>query len=49
METTKITFKALADKHDVKEGTLKSCRSREQWSKDATHKKDATIKTIYRT
>ncbi len=41
-ETTKITFKALAEKHDVKEGTLKSRRSREQWSRDATSKKDAT-------
>lgn len=41
-ETTKITFKALAEKHDVKEGTLKSRRSREQWSRDATNTKDAT-------
>ena len=45
-ETTKITFKALAEKHGVKEGTLKSRRSREKWTrdKDATRtKKDATI------
>ncbi len=42
-ETTKITFKALAEKHDVPEGTLKSRRSREKWSRDATNKKDATI------
>src|SRR5690625_1064062 len=41
-ETTKITFKALAEKHDVKLGTLKSRRSREKWSRDATGKKDAT-------
>lgn len=41
-ETTKITFKALAEKHNVKEGTLKSRRSREKWSRDATNKKDAT-------
>lgn len=40
-ETTKITLKALADKHDVKLGTLKSRKSRESWSRDAT-KKDAT-------
>lgn len=40
-ETTKITFKALAEKHGVKEGTLKSRRSREGWSRDAP-KKDAT-------
>lgn len=47
-ETTKITFKALAEKHGVKEGTLKSRRSREKWNreKDATKsKKDATSKT----
>lgn len=48
-ETTKITFKVLAEKHGVKEGTLKSRRSREGWvrgtpKKDATKsKKDATI------
>ncbi len=43
-EITKITFKALAEKHGVKEGTLKSRRSREGWSRDATKKKkDATI------
>ncbi|MCG5104437.1 hypothetical protein [Oceanobacillus alkalisoli] len=41
-ETTKITFKALAEKHGVKEGTLKSRRSREKWTRDATKKKDAT-------
>lgn len=43
-ETTKITFKALAEKHGVKEGTLKSRRSREKWSRDSTEKKDATKK-----
>ncbi|GIN93336.1 PBSX phage terminase small subunit [Siminovitchia terrae] len=41
-ETTKITLAALADKHNVKLGTLKSRKSREDWSRDAT-KKDATI------
>lgn len=40
-ETTKITLAALAEKHDVKLGTLKSRKSREKWSRDAT-KKDAT-------
>ena len=45
LETTKITFKALAEKHDVKEGTLKSRRSREKWTRDTTNKKDATKKT----
>ncbi|MEK4712255.1 terminase small subunit [Sporosarcina sp. FSL K6-5500] len=48
-ETTKITLAALAEKHDVKLGTLKSRKSREAWVrgpsvKDATKKKkDATI------
>lgn len=37
-ETTKITLKDLADKHGVKLGTLKSRRSREKWSRDATKK-----------
>lgn len=46
-ESTKITFKALAEKYGVKVGTLKSRRSREKWSrdpnkKDATSEKDAT-------
>lgn len=40
-ETTKITLAALAEKHEVKLGTLKSRKSREKWSRDAT-KKDAT-------
>ncbi|MCM3739223.1 phage terminase small subunit [Oceanobacillus luteolus] len=40
-ETSKTTLKALAEKHDVKLGTLKSRKSREKWSRDAT-KKDAT-------
>lgn len=41
-ENSKITFKDLAEKHNVKLGTLKSRRSREKWSRDATAKKDAT-------
>ncbi|MEH6945207.1 terminase small subunit [Bacillus sp. JJ722] len=48
-ETTKITLVALAEKHGVKIGTLKSRKSREKWSrgavkKDATKTKVATIK-----
>ncbi|MCM3787464.1 hypothetical protein M3221_03420 [Domibacillus indicus] len=39
-ETTKITLTALAEKHDIKLGTLKSRKSREGWSRDPT-KKDA--------
>ncbi len=40
-ETSSVTLKELADKHDIKLGTLKSRKSREGWSRDAT-KKDAT-------
>lgn len=40
-ETSKITLKDLAAKHDIKEGTLKSRKSREGWTRDAT-KEDAT-------
>ncbi|MBO1515041.1 phage terminase small subunit [Metabacillus bambusae] len=40
-ETSKITLAALAEKHDIKLGTLKSRKSREGWSRDPT-KKDAT-------
>lgn len=35
-ETTKITLADLAEKHDIKLGTLKSKKSREKWSRDAT-------------
>ncbi|WP_404358488.1 hypothetical protein LG291_07900 [Cytobacillus firmus] len=42
-ETSKITLKALAEKYDVKIGTLKSRKSREGWSRDPT-KKVATKK-----
>ncbi|MGG3890058.1 phage terminase small subunit [Metabacillus fastidiosus] len=42
-ETTKITLAALAEKHSVKLGTLKSRKSREYWSREPT-KKDATVK-----
>lgn len=48
-ESTKITLNALAEKHDIKLGTLKSRKSREGWSRDptekvATIKRDATSK-----
>jgi phage terminase small subunit len=52
-ETSKVTLAALAEKYDIKIGTLKSRKSREGWSrgspkKDATKskKKDATIKKV---
>ncbi len=41
-ETSKITLAALAEKHDVKLGALKSRKSREGWSRDPT-KKVATV------
>lgn len=49
-ETSKITLAALAEKHGIKLGTLKSRKSREGWSrsspkKDASIKKVATLKT----
>jgi phage terminase small subunit len=40
-ESTDITLKALADKHGIKIGTLKSRKSRDGWLRDPT-KKDAT-------
>lgn len=43
-ETTKITLAALAEKYDVKLGTLKSRKSRDKWSRGAV-KKDATKTT----
>lgn len=51
-ETSSITIKDLAEKHGIKLGTLKSRKSREDWSrsapkKDATRKqKDATLKPV---
>lgn len=43
-ESTFITLKSLADKYNIKLGTLKSRKSREKWFRDATEK-DAT-KTV---
>ncbi len=40
-ESSKITLAKLAEKHDVKLGTLKSRKSRDGWSRDAAEK-DAT-------
>lgn len=37
-ESSNITLAALAEKHDIKLGTLKSRKSREGWSRDATQK-----------
>ncbi|PKF29202.1 hypothetical protein CW697_09500 [Macrococcoides caseolyticum] len=43
-DTGKFKLKDLAEKHDIKLGTLKSKISREGWNKVATKKKDATKK-----
>ncbi|MEH7223868.1 terminase small subunit [Bacillus sp. JJ1566] len=52
-ESTNITLKALAEKYDIKLGTLKSRKSRERWSRDLTEKdatkqpkKDASVKKV---
>lgn len=37
-ESTNITLKALAEKYDIKLGTLKSRKSREGWSREPTKK-----------
>lgn len=47
-ENSKVTLGVLAEKHDLKLGTLKSRKSREGWSRDskgAISKKDATKST----
>ncbi|TDM49988.1 hypothetical protein ETI06_05805 [Macrococcoides goetzii] len=43
-DTRSYKLKDLAEKHDIKLGTLKSKISREGWNKVATKKKDATKK-----
>jgi phage terminase small subunit len=45
-ESSKITLKALAEKYDVKMGTLKSRKSREGWSRDPTKKDAAKSKKV---
>ncbi|MCJ7988943.1 phage terminase small subunit [Priestia sp. OVS21] len=45
-ETTEITLKLLAEKYDIKLGTLKSRKSREAWSRDATKPKKVASNEI---
>lgn len=45
-ETTKITLTDLAEKHGIKLGTLKSRKSREKWSRDATEKDATKMKKV---
>ncbi len=40
-ETSNITFKELADKHNIKASTIRSRKNREKWQRNAT-KKNAT-------
>jgi phage terminase small subunit len=44
-ESSKITLTALAEKHKIKIGTLKSRKSREGWSRGSP-KKDASVKKV---
>lgn len=37
-ETTEITFKDLAEKHEVKDSTIRSRKNREKWQRNATRK-----------
>lgn len=58
-ESSSITLAALAEKYKLKLGTLKSRKSRDEWSRDpqkqdatkkkkvATNKKDATLKEVF--
>ncbi|MCY8408976.1 terminase small subunit [Bacillus haynesii] len=45
-ETTDLTLKALAEKHDVKIGTLKSRKSREGWARGPTEKDATRVKEV---
>lgn len=38
-ETTKVTFKALAEKHNVKDSTIRSRKNREKWQRNGDSKK----------
>lgn len=51
-ETTGITFKALAEKHGVKDSTIRSRKNREKWqrgneTKNATQRKNGATKKMY--
>lgn len=41
-ETSNITLKDLAEKHGVKESTMRSRKNREKWQRNATQRKKAT-------
>ncbi|MFL0361432.1 terminase small subunit [Pseudobacillus sp. 179-B 2D1 NHS] len=45
-ESTDITLKALAEKHDIKLGTLKSRKSREGWSRGSPKKYATKLKKV---
>jgi len=44
-ETTKVTFKSLAEKYEVKDSTIRSRKNREKWQRnDATQRKNVATK-----
>ncbi len=45
-ETTKITFKALAEKHNVKDSTIRSRKNREKWQRNETDKNATQRKSV---
>src|SRR5690625_3575894 len=45
-ETSDITFKALAEKHGVKDSTIRSRKSREKWQRNATSKNATQRKNV---
>lgn len=45
-ETTEITFKELAEKHGVKDSTIRSRKNREKWQRNATNKNATQRKNV---
>src|SRR5699024_2951885 len=45
-ETTKTTIKALAEKYEVKDSTIRSRKNREKWQRNATDKNAAQRKSV---
>jgi uncharacterized protein YjcR len=45
-ESTDITLKALAEKYDIKIGTLKSRKSRDSWNREPTEKVATPLKKV---
>src|SRR5690625_5602631 len=45
-ETSDITFKELAEKHGVKDSTVRSRKNREKWQRNATSKNATQRKSV---